>query len=909
MLVKFLTLQSWNDICTCHDLFIEMRNLLLILFFVQTYSTFASHIVGGDIYYDYLGGNNYRFYITIYRDCFSTGAAYDDPLHLAVYNINNSLVQDVEIPFPGSVILPVVFNNPCVTPPNNICVEKAIYTAIVTLPPAVGGYTVSYQRCCRGPNINNLVNPDDTGITLTCHVPGIDQQNTWNNSSPRFVNYPPLLLCNNEDLVFNHSATDPDGDQLVYSLVTPYSGGTSFNPQPIPAPSPPYAPVNWNSSFSAANPLGPGATINIDPNTGLLTANPEMTGIFVVGVKVDEIRNGVVINSTIRDFLFKVFNCELQLQAIVPEQSVFCSGLTYQFQNNSFGGSNYSWDFGVPGIGTDISTAYSPSYTYPSPGNYQAILVINPGWPCTDTAYVDVSVSNGVAVNFSATDSVCEFQNSIDFIANGTGTGLSYFWNFGNNASIQTANTQIVNDVHYSVSGLIPVTIQATDGVCSEEYTENIYIFPEPVAIMEIPESVECDGFTVPFGNSSENAINYHWDFGVTSITSDTSNFEETDFTYSSPGIYTVTLIAGSTSICQDTVSETIEINEPLIIDFTSQDSMCIAGNSFDFDGTVSGPPGSVFTWNFGTNASIQSSAEIDVTGVSFFVPGDIPITLTGTFEECIENMTHSIYLYREPTIDFSIEPGLQCVPFQAQFYDYSTAETGIIYYWEFGDGFSSNEQNPSHLYTETGNYPVQLTIRTTSGCVDTLSMIKPDLVNVRPNPVAGFKIDPEKTDICHSSIDFIDNSSGANQFYYYFDDLEGNSNEANPVYQYKTDGTHFPYQIVTNEYGCKDTAYSHLLIEPFTLFAPNAFSPDSDEFNNVFQPILYLEVVEWKLEIFDRWGERVFYSEKEKDFWDGTNPKGMICQDGIYVYKITFVSCEPGNPERLITGHVSLLR
>ena len=86
----------------------------------------AAHIVGGDIYYDYLGGNNYRFYITLYRDCFSSGAQYDDPLHLAVYSAGNFLIANIDIPFPGSVVLPVMFDNPCGTAPTNVCVEKAI---------------------------------------------------------------------------------------------------------------------------------------------------------------------------------------------------------------------------------------------------------------------------------------------------------------------------------------------------------------------------------------------------------------------------------------------------------------------------------------------------------------------------------------------------------------------------------------------------------------------------------------------------------------------------------------------------------------------------------------------------------------------------------------------------------------
>jgi len=107
----------------------ELRNMRKLLYFlVFAFLAFegkASHIIGGDIYYDYLGNNQYRFYITLYRDCASSGAAYDDPLQLAIHLGNGNLFQNVSIPFPGSTPVPLDFNNPCATPPGGICVEKS----------------------------------------------------------------------------------------------------------------------------------------------------------------------------------------------------------------------------------------------------------------------------------------------------------------------------------------------------------------------------------------------------------------------------------------------------------------------------------------------------------------------------------------------------------------------------------------------------------------------------------------------------------------------------------------------------------------------------------------------------------------------------------------------------------------
>lgn len=895
-----------------------MRFIIAILLLMTLTPARASHIVGGDIYYDYLGNNQYLFTINLYRDCNSTGAQYDNPLSLGVFNANGVLIQDVPVTFPGAQQIPVVFNNPCVIPPNNICTEHASYQVTLTLPPIVGGYYVSYQRCCRGPNITNLSNPDDTGITLSTHIPGSDTGNQV-NSSPRFTNYPPLLLCNNEDLIFDHSATDPDGDQLVYSLVTPNSGATSFAPAPSPPPPPPYAPVIWaGAGFSATQPLGPGSSISINPTTGLLTASPNLTGLFVVGIEVQEWRNGVLMNTTVRDFLFRVFNCQLSMEAILPLQTQlstfvsYCQGLTVQFENDSYGGTNYYWDFGDPTTTNDNSTSFAPTYTYPTDGNYTVMLVVNPGWPCTDTAYMDVYVNNEYEVEWTTPlDSQCIIGNSFDFTATTTaGQNLDYTWDFGPNGTPGTGTGANVNGVTFSTPGMQIITVHGEANLCEDEFVDTVFLLEEPVADMIIPNLVECEGLTISFGNNSQDATMYSWDFGEPQILSDTSNAFAPTHTFAGPGTYTITLTASSGGACTNTITEDITINDPILVSIAAPTSVCFTGNSVDFDGTMSGPPGTEFTWNFGPDASITTSQDEDVNGVEFNTMGDVVITLTGNFEQCEETAVHNLYIYSPPTIDFTVAPGLQCAPYTAQFIDQSWAETPITYYWEFGDGNTSTDQNPSNLYEIVGNYPVTLTIMTDAGCIDTLTLTQADLVNVRPVPEAGFSVTPDFTDICHSEVQMIDESVGASEYFYWYDDstIFYMGEDPNPIHQYLFDGTHYPMQVVTNEWGCKDTAYSELYIEPWSVFIPNTFTPDGDEFNNVFVAEHWLDVHEWEMRVYNRWGQVIFESFDSSEGWDGTF-KGQYVQDGTYGYTLRYKTCEPLNPDHFISGHINVLR
>jgi gliding motility-associated-like protein len=247
----------------------------------------------------------------------------------------------------------------------------------------------------------------------------------------------------------------------------------------------------------------------------------------------------------------------------------------------------------------------------------------------------------------------------------------------------------------------------------------------------------------------------------------------------------------------------------------------------------------------------------------------------------------------------------LRCAPSLVQFTDLSTADSPINYAWDFGDGNISSEQNPSHLYSNMGDYTVSLTIETTSGCVDTLTMTYPAPIEIQPSPVSNFTLTPNQTDICHADIAFFDQSVGADSILYWHDD---GSSSSNAVYTYTSSGWFRPMQIAINEFGCRDTSYQQLYIEPFLIYIPNSFTPDGDNFNNEFNPVHSLDVIGWKLKLYNRWGELVFESQDPTIGWNGTY-KGLIAQDGLYTYQLNYQSCENPIEWHTLNGFVSLLK
>jgi hypothetical protein len=111
----------------------------------------AEHIIGGELYYDHLGNNQYRITLTLYRDCAGPGAAFDATGNITIFTGNGSLHQMLYVGYPGSTFIPVELESPCLNLPPNLCIETTSYVGTVTLPPNASGYHISYQRCCRRP--------------------------------------------------------------------------------------------------------------------------------------------------------------------------------------------------------------------------------------------------------------------------------------------------------------------------------------------------------------------------------------------------------------------------------------------------------------------------------------------------------------------------------------------------------------------------------------------------------------------------------------------------------------------------------------------------------------------------------------------------------------------------------------
>lgn len=267
---------------------------LAVLFLMGGTRAYASHFMGADITYQCMGGNQYKVILTFYRDCSGIDPGTSLPLVVSSSCGGNQTINLTKDAALSNIEVSQVcssMSTKCTggTLPG---VKMYTYTGLVTVQPGCGVYTFSHTDCCRNTS-NNIVGAINEGYrvqaTLNSNLVGC-------SNSPVFSSLPvPYFCVNQANTLYSHGAMDPDGDSLVYSLITPLNdvGGN----------------VSFTSGFSASNPMPTASGFNFDTQTGQMVFTPSNIGSYVVAVLVSVYHNGVLIGTTMRDIQMNIVNC------------------------------------------------------------------------------------------------------------------------------------------------------------------------------------------------------------------------------------------------------------------------------------------------------------------------------------------------------------------------------------------------------------------------------------------------------------------------------------------------------------------------------------------------------------------------------------------------------------------------
>ena len=372
--------------------------------------------------------------------------------------------------------------------------------------------------------------------------------------------------------------------------------------------------------------------------------------------------------------------------------------------------------------------------------------------------------------------------------------------------------------------------------------------------------------------------------------------------------VYTVTLTDANG--CSISLADTVKVAPPLQITAGVSQAIC-PGDSVSLTSSASGGNG-VYTYSW-SPATGLSCTMCKNTMASPSVNTTYSVVVNDGCSTPPDTATVTITLNPLPVINFAADTNSGCAPVCTAFKNTTTLISGTItsWLWNFGNGDTSSFKTPYECFNTPGNYNVSLTAVTDKGCID--SMTVTDMIHVYSYPKAVFTMAPQPTTIINPTITFTDKSTDSygtlSSWQWLFGDMtDATSTEENPTHTYQDTGTYCAMLTVTNIHGCKDSVTECLVISPqFTLYIPDAFSPNGDGINDIFQATGQF-VHNFKMYIFDRWGSLLYYSEDINKGWNGTaNGGSVVCQEDTYVYMIT---CDDnfGNKHSYI-GKIALVK
>jgi len=544
------------------------------------------------------------------------------------------------------------------------------------------------------------------------------------------------------------------------------------------------------------------------------------------------------------------------------------------------GASTYVWS---PATGLSSTTGTSVTANPTVTTNYIITGTSGTAGTCTAVTTTTVTVNPLPVITAISNSPVCVNQ-TLTLTATG---GSGYTW-IGPNSFSSAIQNPTVTGVTIAANGTYSLIVSDANA-CINTATVSVVINPLP--IVTATGATVCIGST--FTLSATGGVNYSWG-GPNAYTSNQHNPIVTNSTLNMTGSYIVT--ATDANGCINANVAQVLVN-PLPVVTVNTGTICIGKST-----TLTAAGANSYNWTPTTGLSSATGASVTANPITTTSYSVIGTDLNG----CANTATTSVTVNPLPALSITPPTSTGCAPVCISFSNTTTA-TGTCN-WIFGDGTTSTNCAANHCYTRPGTSFSILTLTDLNGCKnsDTAS------ITVYPMPTANFNFDPQPTTILDPVIYFHNQTVGAfitTNSWTFGDPLHGTSAVVNPSHTYLDPGS-YPVQLVaTSNYGCKDSITKIVVIgEDYFIYVPNAFSPNFDGINDLF----FAKgegIKDFKLYIFDRWGNQLFYSEDIYKGWDGRyQAKGNdIVLEDVYVWKIELKNYK-GEP-KMLKGIVSLIK
>jgi gliding motility-associated-like protein len=575
-----------------------------------------------------------------------------------------------------------------------------------------------------------------------------------------------------------------------------------------------------------------------------------------------------------------------------------CHPVEVSFTNLSQGVSSYFWNFDDETNSSQINPTHIFRNTSNTTDKYFNVnLHATNSYECTNDTTITIRVNHNPRSLFTIDQTAS--CSPLQILATNASVGYNSFeWRTGDG---NTSSNNPLNYTYINTSGSLESykleLFTTTNRNCSDSTSLTLNAYPLVTADFNIEDPKGCNPLTTAFENTSIGTDSYFWDFGNGSTSNQTNPSKRFAITGYNDQTIEITLTASNSYNCIDSITKSLTVYVQPSAEFEAAPiTQQFPSNTVNITDLTNGGPFN-YNWSFGDG---QTSNINNSTSHTYDTWGEYTITLD------VENMSYNCTDQASETIiidppivtsAFEIEDTAGCVPHTTSFTAEASQFEGENYefYWDFGDGEESNEQNPSHEYDTAGVYIVSLTVQgAASGAVSTTGT-----VTVYPIPEVDFRMEPRLLMIpgdfaqCYNLTPFPSNHS----FLWNFGD-GSTSTEKNPTQIYIEQGLYDITLTATSTNGCEASETKENYIEVIgkgDLRFPNAFTPSlegssngiynpDDTSNDIFFPVGE-GVTEYNLYIYNRWGELMFHSEDINIGWDGYY-NGKICPQDVYIWK-----------------------
>ncbi len=651
-------------------------------------------------------------------------------------------------------------------------------------------------------------------------------------------------------LVINDTVTitPQDGVILDAGLDLSYCSGTgpfTIGSPPIQGQTYVWSPSNGLSNPNIANPI-----VNLTNNT-----SSPITTTYVLTVT----KFNCVVRDTVNVTVYPVPQA-----SITANQPIYCIGDTVRLQGPA-GMSAYYWS---TGDSTQIIEFVATSSTSVS------LAVIDNGACLSPFVSYFVQVYPRPTATIAASDSICPNQ-SLTLTAFGAN---NYIWSTGSTTPTITV-TPNANGTTYWV---IPFNANGCPGD-TVFHTVYFYNIPNPnvIPVNVADQCIEGNSFTF----TATGGDSYFWDFGYGALPAISTQSTVT-VTYLSPGPKEVKLVAYSNGCISDTVRRTFFVNPKPQVTFPTPAPQCFVGHSFDFDGQGIWGSNPSFFWDFGPNATPQTSNVENPQNVRFNAPGTYPVSFYVIENGCTSNVViKDVIIYPTPEAPEVVADSI-CQGY-ATILNASTNDPNLLIEW-----FSSPSA-PNPFFIGNQYYTPQLN-RTTTYYLGTINSDScrsvtrtPLRVWVFPSPSIQITVAEDTLYLPNAIAQFNANvPNNVKSWLWTFGDGSQSTNP-NPVYQYVQEGSYNVTLTVVDSNGCVNSIVINQLVhvlKDLRVLIPSAFTPNNDGINDeFFITTKYITAIQ--MIIVNRWDQEVFETQDLNFRWNGIDKSGKACPEGVYTY------------------------